>query len=74
MKTVDERVLNCLEEQIGESFTTNSAMPDDLDSLDHTMLAMRVEDEFDINIYDEEYIKLETVDDFINLIKRELFQ
>jgi acyl carrier protein len=60
----------CTEDEI----TLASTLEDDLglDSLDKVELLMECEVQFKINIEDEEYEKIETVDDLLNTIHRKL--
>ncbi len=43
-----------------------------LDSLDTIEVVMEIEEEYDINIHDEEYENVKTVQDIIDLIERRM--
>ncbi len=73
--TVDERVINIVCEQMGASrdkIQAATSFINDLgaDSLDTVELVMEFEDEFDINIPDEDAEKIQTVGDAIDYIKK----
>ena len=73
MASVDERVKNIIVEQLGveESQVTGTAkFVEDLgaDSLDTVELVMALEEEFSIEIPDEDAEKIATVGDAINYI------
>jgi len=73
-KTVERRVIEIIVEQLGvseEEVTMEASFIDDLgaDSLDLVELIMAMEEEFDIEIADEEAEKLRTVQDVLNYIK-----
>ena len=73
MASVDERVKNIIVEQLGveESQVTDSAkFVEDLgaDSLDTVELVMALEEEFSIEIPDEDAEKITTVGDAVNYI------
>lgn len=72
--SVDEKVKNIIVEQLGvdmESVTPEASFIDDLgaDSLDIVELVMTMEEEFDLEIPDEDAEKIKTVNDVINYIK-----
>lgn len=72
--SVLEKIKNIVSEQLDvdpESIKPESAFVDDLgaDSLDLTELIMAMEDEFDLEIDDEEAQNLRTVDDAIKYIE-----
>ncbi len=71
--SVSERVINIVSEQMGQSkdkITSETSFINDLgaDSLDTVELVMEFEDEFDINIPDEEAEKIQTVGNAIKYI------
>ncbi len=66
MSTVQERVIKIVSEQMGfpeDQVTPETSFINDLgaDSLDTVELVMEFEEEFDINIPDEEAEKIQTV-------------
>lgn len=72
-----EQVRKVLVEQLGldeESITMDSSFVDDLgaDSLDIVELIMALEEEFDMEIPDEEAEKISTVGDAVNYIKERM--
>lgn len=72
--SVDEKVKTIIVEQLGvdvESVTPEASFIDDLgaDSLDIVELVMTMEEEFDLEIPDEDAEKIRTVNDVINYIK-----
>ncbi|MBD2512403.1 acyl carrier protein [Nostoc muscorum FACHB-395] len=74
MYTIEERTRKLISEQLGikeEEITPNASFVEDLgaDSLDTVELRMALEEEFDIEITDEEAKKISTVQaaiDYIN--------
>ncbi len=73
-KQIEERVIEIVCEQMGASrdkITPETSFIQDLgaDSLDTVELVMEFEDEFDLNIPDEDAEKIQTVGDAINYIK-----
>lgn len=73
MADVFERVKNIIVEQLDveeEKITMEASFKDDLeaDSLDVVELVMELEDEFDMEIADEEAEKINTVGDAVNYI------
>jgi acyl carrier protein len=71
--SVEERVKNIVVEQLGvepEQVTTEASFVDDLgaDSLDNVELVMALEEEFGMEIPDEEAEKIRTVGEAINYI------
>jgi acyl carrier protein len=74
VENIEEKVCNIVCEQLGTSrdkITPATSFINDLgaDSLDTVELVMEFEDEFDINIPDEDAEKIQTVGDAINYIK-----
>ncbi|MHC4941823.1 MAG: acyl carrier protein [Planctomycetota bacterium] len=72
--SIDDRVSNIVCEQMGTSrdkIHEKTSFINDLgaDSLDTVELVMEFEDEFDINIPDEDAEKIQTVGDAITYIK-----
>lgn len=72
--SVEEKVKNIIVEQLGvdlESVTPEASFIDDLgaDSLDIVELVMTMEEEFDLEIPDEDAEKIKSVNDVINYIK-----
>ncbi len=72
--SIEEKVKNIIVEQLGvdmESVTPEASFIDDLgaDSLDIVELVMTMEEEFDLEIPDEDAEKIKTVNDVINYIK-----
>jgi acyl carrier protein len=70
---VQERVIDIVAEQLGvdkEKVTPDTSFVNDLgaDSLDTVELVMELEEEFDINIPDEEAEKIQTVGQAIEFI------
>ena len=77
VENVEERVLNIVCEQLGTSrdkITRETSFINDLgaDSLDTVELVMEFEDEFEINIPDEDAEKIQTVGDAITYIESKL--
>ena len=74
LKNIDERVREIVCEQMGaarDKITDETSFIQDLgaDSLDTVELVMEFEDEFDLNIPDEDAEKIQTVGDAIKYIK-----
>jgi acyl carrier protein len=72
---VQERVIDIVAEQLGvdkEKVTPDTSFVNDLgaDSLDTVELVMELEEEFDINIPDEEAEKIQTVGQAIQFIEK----
>ncbi|MCX6102556.1 MAG: acyl carrier protein [Bdellovibrionales bacterium] len=72
--SVDEKVKNIIVEQLGvdmETVTPEASFIDDLgaDSLDIVELVMTMEEEFDLEIPDEDAEKIKTVNDVVSYIK-----
>ena len=77
VENVEERVLNIVCEQLGTSrdkITRETSFINDLgaDSLDTVELVMEFEDEFEINIPDEDAEKIQTVGDAVKYIESKL--
>ncbi len=75
--TTEERVLNIVCEQLGTSrdkLSSETSFINDLgaDSLDTVELVMEFEDEFQINIPDEDAEKIQTVGDAVKYINEKL--
>ena len=74
METIDERVKKIVIEQLGvkeDEVKNEASFVDDLgaDSLDTVELVMALEEEFDVEIKDEEAEKITTVQQAIDFIK-----
>jgi len=74
LKNIEERVIEIVCEQMGASrdkITAETSFIQDLgaDSLDTVELVMEFEDEFDLNIPDEDAEKIQTVGDAIKYIQ-----
>ena len=74
MENVEQRVKKIIAEQLGVNeaeIKTESSFVDDLgaDSLDTVELVMEFEEEFDINIPDEDAEKIQTVGDAIKYVE-----
>jgi len=72
--SVEKKVKEIVAEQLGKDegeITTNASFIDDLgaDSLDIVELVMKMEEEFGIEIPDEEAEKIKTVNDVVEYIK-----
>jgi acyl carrier protein len=72
-KTVERRVIEIIVEQLGvseEEVTLEASFVDDLgaDSLDLVELIMAMEEEFGLEISDEDAEKIQTVQDVVNYI------
>lgn len=77
MKTTEQRLIKIVAEQLGwgvEQITPEKSFAADLgaDSLDIVELAMAIEDEFAIEIDDEEGEKLRTVQQAIDYVHKQL--
>lgn len=75
MSTIEERVINIVVEQLGvkkEDATLQASFVDDLgaDSLDTVELVMALEEEFDIEIPDEEAEKIRTIQQAVDYIQK----
>jgi len=69
-----ERIKDVLTEQLGiseEKITLDASIADDLgaDSLDLVELIMALEQEFDVEISDDDAVKIKTVGDAVNFVK-----
>jgi acyl carrier protein len=76
-ESVEERVINIVCEQLGTSrdkISLETSFINDLgaDSLDTVELVMEFEDEFQINIPDEDAEKIQTVGDAVKYIQEKL--
>jgi acyl carrier protein len=76
-KTVERRVIEIIVEQLGvseEEVTLEASFIDDLgaDSLDLVELIMAMEEEFGIEISDEDAEKIQTVQDVVNYISEHM--
>ena len=77
LKNIEERVIEIVCEQMGASrdkITQETSFIQDLgaDSLDTVELVMEFEDEFDLNIPDEDAEKIQTVGDAIKYIQEHI--
>lgn len=75
MASIEERVKQIVAEQLGvdeEQVTAGAAFMDDLgaDSLDTVELVMALEEEFDIEISDEDAEKIQKVQDAVDYISK----
>lgn len=73
--SVESKVREIIAEQLGineEDISSDSSLTDDLgaDSLDVVELVMALEEEFEIDISDDEAEKLDTVNDFIQFVSQ----
>ncbi len=73
MASIDERVKQIVAEQLGvdvDQVTNDASFMDDLgaDSLDTVELVMALEEEFDVEISDEDAEKIQTVQDAIDYL------
>lgn len=71
----EERVHKVINEHLGVTIANNEQhIEDDLgaDSLDGVELTMAIEEEFDINITDEEFAEADTVQKVITLVDTKL--
>ncbi|AWM79815.1 acyl carrier protein [Gammaproteobacteria bacterium ESL0073] len=73
MSTIEERVKKIVAEQLDvkeEEVTSNASFIEDLgaDSLDNVELVMALEEEFELEIPDEQAEKIGTVQDAVNYI------
>jgi len=76
-KTVERRVIEIIVEQLGvseEEVTLEASFIEDLgaDSLDLVELIMAMEEEFGIEISDEDAEKIQTVQDVVNYISEHM--
>ena len=76
-KTVDRRVIEIIVEQLGvseEEVKMEASFIEDLgaDSLDLVELIMAMEEEFSIEISDEDAEKIQTVQDVVNYINEHM--
>jgi acyl carrier protein len=75
MASIEERVKQIVAEQLGvdeDQVTNQAAFMDDLgaDSLDTVELVMALEEEFDIEISDEDAEKIQKVQDAVDYINK----
>ncbi|MCK4502346.1 MAG: acyl carrier protein [Desulfuromonadales bacterium] len=75
MASIEERVKQIVAEQLGvdeEQVTDNAAFMDDLgaDSLDTVELVMALEEEFDVEISDDDAEKIQTVKNAVDYINK----
>lgn len=75
MASIEERVKQIVAEQLGvdeDQVTSSAAFMDDLgaDSLDTVELVMALEEEFDIEISDEDAEKIQKVQDAVDYISK----
>ncbi|BCA79814.1 MAG: acyl carrier protein [Desulfuromonadales bacterium] len=76
MASIEERVKQIVAEQLGvdeDQVTNDASFMDDLgaDSLDTVELVMALEEEFDVEISDEDAEKIQTVQDAISYISEQ---
>ena len=74
-KTIEEKVRDIIVEQLGvtaEQVTTNASFIEDLgaDSLDTVELVMAFEEEFGVEVPDEDAEKIKTVKDAVEYIEK----
>ncbi len=69
---LNDKVLEIVREHlVDDKVELNSKLDDtDCDSLDQVELAMTMEEDFDVNLTDEDLRKIVTVGDYATLIKR----
>jgi len=77
MASVEEKVKEIIAEQLGlekEDIQMDASFIDDLgaDSLDIVEMIMTIEDEYDVEISDDDAEKISTVQDAINYIKEKM--
>ncbi|MBN1881570.1 MAG: acyl carrier protein [Deltaproteobacteria bacterium] len=77
MASVEERVKEIIAEQLGlekDDIQLDASFIDDLgaDSLDIVEMIMTIEDEYDVEISDDDAEKISTVQDAINYIKEKM--
>jgi acyl carrier protein len=75
--TIEERVINVVADQLGveaSEVTPEASFTDDLgaDSLDTVELVMAFEEEFDVEIPDEDAEKMNIVKDAVNYLKEKI--
>jgi len=77
MASVEERVKEIIAEQLGlekDDIQLDASFIDDLgaDSLDIVEMIMTIEDEYDVEISDDDAEKISSVQDAINFIKEKM--
>jgi len=77
MASVEEKVKEIIAEQLGlekEDIQPDASFIDDLgaDSLDLVEMIMTIEDEYDVEISDDDAERIATVQDAINFIKEKM--
>lgn len=69
-KEIFDRIVNIIQERQGEDFAVTEALDDlDADSVDLMEFVLTLEDEFGIEITDEEIDQLQSVADVVAIIK-----
>jgi len=74
---IEDKIKPIIVEQLGvklEQVTLNTSFVEDLgaDSLDNVELIMAIEEEFEIDIIDEDADKIKTVGDLINYVQNKV--
>jgi acyl carrier protein len=72
--TVEDRVKEVIIDRVGLPIKDSSRLSEDLtfDSLDNVCLVMELEEEFDIEIPDQDPLDFRTVKDVVDYIKRRM--
>jgi len=69
--SIEEKVIEIITEQLNEKVYVNSNIVDaGADSLDAVEIVMEIEEEFEIEIPDEDADKFKTVGDIINYVEK----